>query len=207
MHAGQRGYAARIAAHYEMARCAQTAAHFWLEHARESTDLAAFEYALESIARAETLLEGTSRDVRELRAQAAVQRGTIALYQGESSLSLSLLRDVVDVSREFPALYIQALVAHSYALYTCDCAEAAHAVASQALELASSLHDAPNAVRALNIRGVSALMLGRVREAVDDLQRACALTDQMQQDDADVRGTMKRMSFVSLGALRGCFLQ
>lgn len=183
-HAGQRGYAARIAGHYELAGCMQSAARFWLEHARESADLAAFEQALDSIAHAESLLEGMSRDVRELRAQAAVQRGTIALYQGESTLALSLLHHAVGVSREFPALYIQALVAQSYALYTRDHAREAHTTASQALELASSLQDAANVVRALNIRGVSALMLGRVREAIDDLQRARAYLEHLQPDES-----------------------
>jgi|YNPMSStandDraft_1061717.scaffolds.fasta_scaffold08828_3 hypothetical protein len=57
-------------------------------------------------------------------------------------------------------------------LYTRDHAEEAHATASQALELASLLHDATNIVRALSIRGVSALMLGRMREAVEDPRRA-----------------------------------
>ena len=186
VHAGQRGYAARIAAHYELAHCTQAAARFWLDYARESTDLAAFEQALDAIMRAESLLEreGARRDVRELRAQAAVQRGIIALYQGEASLALSHLHHAVDVSREFPALYIQALVAQSYALYTCDRAEEAHATASQALELASSLQDAANVARALNIRGVSALMLGRVREAIDDLQRARVCIEHIQSDDA-----------------------
>ncbi|MDW8215079.1 MAG: AAA family ATPase [Roseiflexaceae bacterium] len=182
VHADQRGYAARIAAHYELAHCVQPAARFWLEHARESTDLATFEQALDAIARAESLLTGTSREVRELRAQAAVQRGTIALYQGESALALSLLHHAVGVSREFPALHIQALVAQSYALYTRDRAEEARTTASQALELASSLQDMTNVVRALNIRGVSALMLGRVREAIDDLQHARAHIERLQPD-------------------------
>lgn len=184
VRAGQRGHAARIATHYELARRPLSAARFWLEHAREGTDLAAFEHALESVARAESLLEGTSRDVRELRAQAAMQRGTIALYQGESALALSLLHCAVDASREFPTLYIQALVAHSYALYTRDHAREAHAAASHALELASLLQDIANVARALNIRGVSALMLGRVREAIDDLQRACAYLEHLQPDES-----------------------
>lgn len=190
VRAGQRGYAARVAAHYEIAHCAHSAARFWLEHARESTELGAFEQALDAIAHAELLLDETNRDARELRAQAALQRGAIALYQGTFAPALVLLHHAVDVSRAFPALYIQALVAQSYALYTCDRAKEAYAAASQAYELASSLHDAPNTVRALNIRGVSALMLGQVHEAIDDLQRACKLTGQMQQDNANTHGVI-----------------
>jgi DNA-binding SARP family transcriptional activator/tetratricopeptide (TPR) repeat protein len=191
VRAGQHGYAARIAAHYEMAHCTQSAARFWLDHARESADLAAFEQALDAIARAESLLQGgVSRSERELQAQAAMQRGVIALHQGEAATALLILHHAVRASREFPALYIQALVAQSYALYTCDRAAEAHTAASQALELASSLRDAANMVRALNIRGVSALMLGRVRDAIDDLQRARAHIEHIQPDDAHGAGAI-----------------
>jgi DNA-binding SARP family transcriptional activator/tetratricopeptide (TPR) repeat protein len=190
VHTGHPGYAARIATHYETAGCALAAARFWMVHARESTDLAAFDQALKSVAHAESLLAGTSREVREVQAQAAVQRGVIALHRGETASALSLLQHAIERSRAFPSLYMYALVTHAYALSTRDHAEEAYATASQALELATLLHDTASIVRALNIRGVSALMLGRVHDAIEDLQHACASIDQMRQDDADLRSVV-----------------
>lgn len=183
VYAGQSGYAARIAYHYEQAGYRLQAAGCWLDHARESTDLAAFAPASEAIAHAEALLTGASRAERELQARAAMQRGVVALYQGDSASALALLDQAVTASREFPALYVQALVMQAYALYTRDRAGEAYAVATQALALATSLNDTINLVRARNIRGVSALMLGQMEEAIADLRQACASIEHIRPDD------------------------
>ena len=103
---------------------------------------------MKSIAHAESLLAGTSREVREVQAQAAVQRGVIALHRGEKASALSVLQHAIERSRAFPSLYMYALVTHAYALSTRDHAEEAYATASQALELATLLHDTASIVRA-----------------------------------------------------------
>lgn len=190
VYAGQSGYAARIAYHYEQAGYRLHAARCWLDHARESTDLAAFAPAGEAIAHAEALLTGASRAERELQARAAMQRGVVALYQGDSAPAFALLAQAVAASREFPALYVQALVMQAYALYTCDRAGEAYAAATQALALATSLNDTINLVRARNIRGVSALMLGQIEEAIADLRQACASIEHIRPDDDHGPGVM-----------------
>ncbi|WP_298820174.1 ATP-binding protein [Chloroflexus sp.] len=190
LHTDQPGYAARIATHYEKAGSALAAARFWLAHARENTDLAAFDQAMEAIARVEMLAPGSSRRERELRAQIAAQRGMIALYQGDATSALDLLQCAMQQSREFPALYTSALITYAYALYTRDRAAESRAIASQALELASSLQDTIGVTRALNIRGVSSLMIGQIEDAVADLQRACELVDRLRQDDINARSIL-----------------
>ncbi|WP_299644377.1 AAA family ATPase [uncultured Chloroflexus sp.] len=188
VYAGQSGYAARIADHYEQAGCRLLAARYWLDHARESTDLAVFALAIEAITRAESLLFGASRAERELQARSTIQRGIVALYQGDSALALSLLEQAVVVSQEFPSLYMQALVMRAYTLYTRDYASEAYATATQALELALLLDDTANLVRALNIRGISALMLGHVAEAIADLRQACVSVEAIQSSDESAAG-------------------
>ncbi len=180
VHADETGFAAEIASQYEQAELLLPAARFWLKHAQESIDLAAFETALESIARAERLLTDTETRSQELRAQAALQRGVIALYQGHGEAALQLLQQAVHQARAFPSLFANALSMQAYALYTRDQSEAAYHSAKQAFDLSLALNDIPNAVRALNIRAVSALMLGRTSDAMHDLRRALSLLEQHQ---------------------------
>ncbi|MDW8405856.1 ATP-binding protein [Chloroflexus sp.] len=190
VYAGQSGYAARVAHHYEQAGDRLQAARWWLDHARESTDLAAFAPASEAIAHAESLLSGASRAERELQARAAMQRGIVALYQGDQALALALLERAIMASREFPALYAQTLVMQAYVLYTRDQAGEAYTTATQALELAASLNDTVNLVRARNIRGVSALMLGQMNEAIADLRQACAAIETLRLSDEQGMGVI-----------------
>lgn len=180
VHANETGFAAEIANQYEQADLPLPAARFWLKHAQESTDLAVFETALASITRAEGLLTDIDPHSQELRAQAALQRGVIALYQGHGESALQLLQQAVTQARSFPSLFANALSMQAYALYTRDQSEAAHHSADQAFNLSLTLNDIPNAVRALNIRAVSALMLGRTSNAIDDLQYALSLLEQHQ---------------------------
>lgn len=180
VHANETGFAAEIANQYEQADLPLPAARFWLKHAQESTELAAFEPALTSIIRAEELLTDTDPHSQELRAQAALQRGIIALYQGHGESALQLLQQAVTQARPFPSLFANALSMQAYALYTRDQSQAAHHAADQAVNLSLTLNDIPNAVRALNIRAISALMLGRTPNAMDDLQYALSLLDQHQ---------------------------
>ncbi|MFN8399701.1 MAG: AAA family ATPase [Anaerolineales bacterium] len=178
IHADEVGFAAEIANHYQQADMPLPAARFWLKHAQESLDLAAFDSALDATARAETLLAGSSLDVQEVRAQVALQRGVIALYQGQGESALPLLDQAVLKARPFPSLFANALSMQAYALYTQDKNEAAYRSAMQAFDLSMTLADIPNAVRALNIQAVSALMLGKTKEAVSDLQQALSLLEQ-----------------------------
>ncbi|NWF64362.1 MAG: AAA family ATPase [Chloroflexi bacterium] len=180
IHADETGFAAEIASQYEQADLFPPAARFWLKHAQESTDLAAFETALASIARAERLLTDTDTDpqIQELRAQAALQRGVIALYQGHGEHALHLLEQAVTQTRPFPSLFANALSMQAYALYTRDQSKNAHRAADQAFNLSLTLNDTANAVRALNIRAVSALMLGQTSQAIDDLGNALSLLEQ-----------------------------
>lgn len=178
IHADEIGFAAEIAIHYQQADMPLPAARFWLTHAQESVDLAAFDLALEAIARAETLLGDSSLDAQEVRAQAALQQGVIALYQGQGESPLPLLDQAVHKARPFPSLYANALSMQAYALHTQDKNEAAYRSAVQAFELSMAIEDIPNAVRALNIQAVSALMLGRTKEALHNLQQALLLLEQ-----------------------------
>ena len=102
----------------------------------------------------------------------------IALYRGQAETALPLLDAAVILCREFPALYAHALIMQAYALYTHDRSAEAYQAASQAFDLAVTFQDTASAVRALNIRGISALMLGRTRPAIDDLRQALSLLEQ-----------------------------
>jgi len=173
VHAGKTGFAAEIAGHYQAGALPVPAARFWLKHAQEMNDIAAFEQALEAIDHALSLLtESESREAREVLAQAALQRGVIAHYRGQADEALAMLAEALALCQDFPWLHTDALTRQAYALYTCDRYLDAHQAADQAFELANSFGDPAAAVRALNIRGISALMLGRTREAIDDLRQA-----------------------------------
>jgi len=179
VHAGQPGFAAEIATHYETAQKPLPAARFWLVHAQELTDLAAFEQAEAAIERAVALLgeETATREIRQLRAQAALQRSVLAHYRGQSAQVLPLLESALVACREFPSLCASALVRHAHALYTRDRYPEAHQAASHSLEIARTLGEKPAVVRALNVRGIVALMMGRPHEAIQDLQEALALEE------------------------------
>lgn len=175
VHAGKTGFAAEIAGHYQAGALPIPSARFWLKHAQEMNDIAAFDQSLEAIEHAVLLLtERESREAREVLAQAALQRGVIAHYRGQAEQALAMLAESLALCQDFPWLHADALTRQAYALYTCDRYLDAHQAAAQALNLANSLGDAAAAVRALNIRGISALMLGRTREAIDDLRQAVA---------------------------------
>ncbi len=178
VHAGQTGFAAEIAAHYEAANQPVAAARFWLTHAQELTDLPAFEQADEAIERAIALIGSSdSRQVRELSAQAALLRSVLAHYRGQAAEALSLVENALTACREFPRLYVHALIRQAHILCTCDRYPEAHQVISQALEIAHLAEDGPAVLHALNIRGITALMLGRTREAIQDLQQALSLEE------------------------------
>lgn len=176
VHAAESGFAGRIAAHYEAGGLPLPAARFWLEHARENTDLAAFDAALQSIERAESLLgNDSSLESRELRAQAAIQRGVIAHYRGQVSDALPLLKEALRLSSDFPALRTHALSRLAYALYTSDRYAEAWKFADESLLLARALADSQAVTRALNIRGMAVLMLGRTQEAIRDFREALSI--------------------------------
>lgn len=176
VHANESGFAGRIAAHYEAGGLPLSAARFWLEHARENTDLAAFDPALQAIERAETLLAGdASLEDRELRAQAVLQRGVIAHYRGQTSDVLPLLQEALRLSSDFPSVRAHALSRLAYALYTNDRYAEAWQSADESLLLARALVDSQAVNRALNIRGMAALMLGRTQEAIRDFREALSI--------------------------------
>lgn len=178
VHAAESGFAGQIAAHYEAGGLPLSAARFWLEHARENTDLAAFEPALEAIERAESLVGSEcSLEGRELQAQAALQRGVIAHYRGQASEALPLLEEALRLCRDFPALRAHALARLAYALYTCDRYAEAWQAADQSLQIARVRADSASILRALNVRGISALLLGRTVDAIQDLREALALEE------------------------------
>ncbi|MCS6994969.1 MAG: AAA family ATPase [Anaerolineales bacterium] len=185
VHAGESGFAGRIAAHYQAAGLPLPAARFWLEHARESTDLAAFDAALQAIERAETLLTGdASLEGRELWAQAALQRGVIAHYRGQASDALPLLQEALRLCSDFPPLRAHALARLAYALYTSDRYAEAWQSADESLLLARALADSQAIARALNIRGMAALLLGRHAQSIQDLREALALEESLAQPSA-----------------------
>lgn len=185
VHAGESGFAGRIAAHYQSAGSTLPAARFWLEHARENTDLAAFDAALQAIERAESLLAGDfSLEARELRALAALQRGVIAHYRGQASDALPLLQEALLRCSDFPPLRAHALARLAYALYTSDRYAEAWQSADESLLLARALADSQAIARALNIRGMAALLLGRHTQAIQDLREALALEESLAQPSA-----------------------
>ncbi len=176
VHAGQTGFAAEIAAHYQAAQQALPAARYWLKHAQELGDLAAFDQAEEALQHALDLIQQIpSREARELSAQAALQRGVIAHYRGQAEQALPLLEHALAVCREFPSLHANALARQAYALYTCDRYQEAADAASQSLDIARALQEPSAIVRALNIRGIAVLMLGQNCQAIQDLQEALSL--------------------------------
>ncbi|PWH17561.1 MAG: hypothetical protein DDG60_01705 [Anaerolineae bacterium] len=185
VHAGESGYAAYIAAHYQAAGLPLPAARFWLEHARESTDLTAFDAALQAIEHAKALLAGdSSLEGRELRALATLQRGVIAHYRGQASDALPLLQQALRLSEDFPALRAHALARLAYALYTSDRYTEAWQFADESLQLARALADSQAITRAINIRGMAALLLGRHAEAIQDLREALTLEESLAQPSA-----------------------
>lgn len=185
VHSAESGFAGRIAAHYQAGGLPLPAARFWLEHARENTDLAVFDAALQAIERAESLLTGdVSLEGRKLRAQAALQRGVIAHYQGQASDALPLLQEALRLCSDFPPLRAHALARLAYALYTCDRYAEAWQSADESLLLARALADSQAVSRALNIRGIAALLLGRHVEAIQDLREALALEESLSQPSA-----------------------
>lgn len=185
VHAAESGFAGRIAAHYQAAGLPMPAARFWLEHARENTDLAVFDLALQAIERAESLLAGdSSLESRELRALAALQRGVIAHYRGQVSNALPLLQEALRLTDDFPPLRAHALARLAYLLYTCDRYAEAWQFADESLLLARILADAQAVARALNIRAMAALMQGKHTEAIDDLREAIALEETLTQPSA-----------------------
>lgn len=178
IHSEELGFAAEIALHYQQAGQFVQAASYWANHASESIDLAAFDAGLAAINQAEAILTDTILSAQEVRAKLALQRGVIVFYQGKSEEAFSLLEKAVERSKIFPPLYAHALSMQAYAFHTHDRNELAFQAASQALDLSMATKDVSNAVRALNIRAVSALMLGKTRNALDDLQQALALLEQ-----------------------------
>ncbi len=185
VHAAESGFAGRIAAHYQAAGLPMPAARFWLEDARENTDLAVFDLALQAIERAESLLAGDSLlEARELRALAALQRGVIAHYRGQASEALPLLEKALRQCNDFPPLRAHALARLAYALYTCDRYAEAWQSADESLLLARILADSQAVARALNIRGMAALLLGRHAQAIQDLREALALDESLAQPSA-----------------------
>ena len=184
-HAGESGFAGRIAAHYQAAGLPLPAARFWLEDAREDTDLAAFESALQAIERAQALLENLdSLESHELQAQAALQRGVIAHYRGQASQALPLLEEALRLCADFPSLRAHALARRAYALYTCDRYEEAWQSAGESLQIARALDDSQAVARALNIRGMAALLLGQHDQAVQDLRQALTLEETLANPSA-----------------------
>ncbi len=179
VYAGRTGFAAEIAAHYEAAQQPVAAARFWITHAQELTDMAAFEQAEAAIERAMVVLaETSSRESHELRTQAALQRGVIAHYCcGQDAEALSRLESALAACREFPSLYANALARYASALYTRDRYLDAHQAANQSLEIARTLGEKVAIARALNVRGIAALMMGRTHQAIQDLQEALALEE------------------------------
>lgn len=185
VHAGESGFAGRIAAHYQSAGFPLLAARFWLDDARENTDLAAFDVALQAIERAESLLAGdASLESHELRALAALQRGVIAHYRGQASDALPLLKEALRLAVDFPPLRAHALSRLAYALYTSDRYAEAWQYADESLLLSRALADSQAIIRALNIRSMAALMLGRHAETIRDLREALALEEPLTQPSA-----------------------
>ncbi len=175
VYADQSGVADRIAAHYQAAGMPLLAARFWLEHARQIIDLAEFNAALRIIASAQSLLETLDKpESRKLYTQAILLRGVIAHHRGQSAAAISQFEEALAQSKAFPALHAQALSSFAYALYSCDRYAEAWQAADDSLRLARSQADPQAILRALNIRGTAALMLGRIAEAVQDLQQTLA---------------------------------
>ena len=177
LHAGKVGFSDRIAIHYEAAQQALQAARFWLIHAQEMIDLAAFVQAEEAIGRATALAsqQPAWHQNRELLAQAAILQGVLAHYCGHSDEALRHLDFALAAIRDFPALRAVVLARQASILYTSDRYPEAYQVASQSIELARTLGDKTTLGQALNIRGIIALMIGRPQEAIQDLEQT--LTD------------------------------
>lgn len=176
VHATESGFAGQIALHCEAGDLPLPAARFWLEHARENTELAAFDAALQSIERAESLLAGDfSLESCRLQAEAILQRGVIAYYRGQMSDALSLLQEALRRGNDFPPVRAHALSRLAYALYTSDRYAEAWQSADESLMLARTLADSQAIRGALNIRGMSALMLGHVQESIRDLREALSM--------------------------------
>ena len=190
VHGGRAGFAAEIAAHYEAAQRSVQAARFWILHAQEMTDLAAFELAEAALARAVALLgeETTLRETRELRARAALQRSVITHRRGQIAEALSQIEIALAACREFPSLYTDALIRQAAVLYTCDRYPEAHQAASQSLEMARTLGEQTTIARALHIRGMVALMMGHPHETIQDLQEALALEEVANPSTEMVQG-------------------
>jgi len=173
LYAGRVGFADQIATHYQAAQQPLQAARFWLIHAQEMIDLAAFEQAEEAIERATALVsqQPAAHQSREVLAQAAMLRGVLAHYSGNSGEALRHLDFALAASRDFPALHAAALVRQASVLYTSDRYSEAYQVASQSIELARALGEKAIIERALNVRGIIALMIGRPYEAICDLEQ------------------------------------
>ena len=165
------GHADEIARHYEAAGQPIQAASHWLRHAEDVTDVSAYELALEIIAHAVELASG-SAETRQLPAQAALQRAAIAHNQGQLDQVPALLESALSLCIDYPRLYCKALFFQAHVFFTGDHWQAGRQSASQAIALARASGDSLIEGRALHIRALCDMMLGRTAAAAEDLESA-----------------------------------
>ncbi|MFZ5879137.1 MAG: hypothetical protein ACOY0R_07195, partial [Chloroflexota bacterium] len=172
VHGKSMGYAAEIAQHYESAGQPIQAASHWLRHAEDVADVSAYGHALEIIAQAVQLASGNASEMRPLLAQAALLRADIAHNQGQLDQVPTLLQEALSLCIDYPHLYSKALFLQAYMFYTSDHWQEGRQSASQAIALAHTSEDNLMEGRALHLRALCDMMLGRTAEAVEDLEAA-----------------------------------
>ncbi|MFZ5878501.1 MAG: ATP-binding protein, partial [Chloroflexota bacterium] len=172
IHGESMGHADEIARHYEAAGQTIQAASHWLRHAEDVTDVSAYGQALEIIAHAVELAVGNTTEKRELLAQAALQRAAIAHNQGQLDQVPTLLQEALSLCIDYPRLYCKALFFQAHVFFTGDHWQEGRQSASQAIALARASGDSLIEGRALHIRALCDMMLGRTAEAVEDLEAA-----------------------------------
>lgn len=165
------GHADEIARHYESAGQPIQAASHWLRHAEDVTDVSAYGLALEIIAHA-VELAGGSAETRQLPAQAALQRAAIAHNQGQLDQVPALLQSALALCIDYPRLYCKALFFQAHVFFTGDHWQEGRQSASQAIALARASGDSLIEGRALHIRALCDMMLGRTAAAAEDLESA-----------------------------------
>jgi DNA-binding SARP family transcriptional activator/tetratricopeptide (TPR) repeat protein len=161
-----------IAYHTELAGDPVGAARYWVCHAREVTEMAAFSRALEILDRIDQqLLPTTALDPRS-SSEAALLRVEIFFFQGRTQEAVTLADQVDELCKPFTPIYIRLLTIHGYALYAIDRTEEAHQLASQALQIARQTNDDTGAIQALTLRGMCDLLTGQPQTAVTELRAA-----------------------------------
>lgn len=172
LYGDERGQAGRIARHLESGGQPVRALPYWMRRAEALVDLAAFDEARVLLDGVLDRPQGIGRAEREIQAQAAILRATLAHYEGRTGPALALIEAALPAAREFPTLACKALTLKAFILSTRDDWATGLASALEAVAIAQTCGDLAREAEGRNLCGICRMMLGETRAAVVDLDQA-----------------------------------